>query len=135
MIKGISHIGIAVEDLEAARELYKRNFGVESSSPESFGEIHFSFLRFGKTNLELLESTTPGGVMRKFIEKKGEGVHHICLEVDDIEAELASLKSRGVHLIHEKPYLNAHKDLVAFVHPKEGRGVLIELIQYSRPKE
>ena len=73
--------------------------------------------------------------MRKFIEKKGEGVHHISFEVDDIEAELAELKARGVQLINEKPYLNAHKNLVAFVNPKSTRGVLVELIQYMDKKK
>ncbi|MGQ9647886.1 MAG: methylmalonyl-CoA epimerase [Thermodesulfobacteriota bacterium] len=135
MIKGVSHIGIAVGDLEKARELYQKIFGKESSDPEWFGEIHFSFIPFGNTQIELLESTTPEGVMRKFIEKKGEGVHHISFEVDDIEAELAALKVRGVQLINEKPYLNAHKDLVAFINPKSTRGVLVELIQYMDKKK
>jgi methylmalonyl-CoA/ethylmalonyl-CoA epimerase len=135
MIKGISHIGIAVENLEDARELYKRYFDSESSDPEWFGEIHFSFVPFGNTHVELLESTTPEGVIRKFIEKKGEGVHHISFEVDDIEMELADLRSKGVQLINEKPYLNAHKDLVAFVSPKSTRGVLVELIQVRSEKE
>lgn len=135
MIKGVSHIGIAVEDLENARELYQRIFAKESSEPEWFGEIHFSFIPFGNTEIELLESTTPAGVMRKFIEKKGEGVHHISFEVDDIEAELAALKARGVQLINEKPYLNAHKNLVAFINPKSTRGVLVELIQYMDKKK
>jgi methylmalonyl-CoA epimerase len=129
MIKGILHIGIAVENLEEARGLYKQIFCLESSEPERFGEILFSFVPFGNTHVELLESTTPEGVMRKFIEKRGEGIHHISFQVDDIEAELAFLKSRGVQLINEKPYLNAHKNLVAFINPKSTRGVLIELIQ------
>jgi len=73
--------------------------------------------------------------MRKFIEKKGEGIHHISFEVDDIEAELAALRARGVQLINEKPYLNAHKDRVAFVNPKSTRGVLVELIQYMDKKK
>lgn len=135
MIKGISHIGIAVEDLEKARELYQKIFAKESSEPEWFGEIHFSFIPFGNTEIELLESTTPAGVMRKFIEKKGEGVHHISFEVDNIEAELAALKAGGVQLINEKPYLNAHKNLVAFINPKSTRGVLVELIQYMDKKK
>ena len=134
MIKGVSHIGMAVENLEEARMLYKQIFSKESSEPEWFGEIHFSFIPFGNTHLELLESTTPGGVMRKFIEKKGEGIHHISYEVDDIEAELRELKARGVQLIHEKPYYNAHKNLVAFINPKSTRGVLVELIQYMDKK-
>ncbi len=135
MIKGISHIGIAVENLESTREFYRRTFGLESSEPEWFGENHFSFVPFGNTHVELLESTTPNGVMRKFIDKKGEGVHHISFEVDDIEAELASLKSKGVQLINEKPYFNAHQNLVAFVNPRSTRGVLVELIQVTGKKK
>jgi len=134
MIKGISHIGIAVENLEDARDLYKKIFAKESSEPEWFGEIHFSFVPLGNTHIELLESTTPDGVVRKFIEKRGEGVHHISFEVDDIVAELEALKASGVQLINEKPYLNAHKNLVAFVNPKSTRGVLVELIQYMNKK-
>lgn len=135
MIKGIAHIGIAVANLEEARKLYQQIFSKDSSEPEWFGEIHFSFIPFGNTHVELLESTTPEGVMRKFIEKKGEGIHHISFEVDDIEAELAVLKARGVQLLHEKPYFNAHKNLVAFINPKSTRGVLVELIQFMDKKK
>ncbi len=135
MIKGVSHIGVAVENLEHARDLYERIFAKKSSEPEWFGEIHFSFVPFGNTHIELLESTTPGGVMKKFIEKKGEGVHHISFEVDDIVAELAALKAKGVLLINEKPYLNAHKNLVAFVNPKSTKGILVELIQYMNKRD
>ncbi len=135
MIKGIAHIGIAVENLEKARDLYKNVFGLESSEPEHFGELIFSFVPVGKTHVELLESTTPDGVIKKFIEKRGEGVQHLAFEVEDIEAELSSLKSKGVQLIHEKPYPNAHGDLVAFLNPKSTQGVLIELIQKMSPKK
>lgn len=135
MIKGLSHIGIAVDDLEESRELFRSISGRESSEPETFGELRFSFVPFGNIYIELLESTTPDGVIRKFIEKKGEGIHHISLEVDDIEAELSEMRSRGFQLINEKPYCNAHKNLVAFIHPKSTRGVLLELIQYTNRKE
>lgn len=134
MIKGISHIGIAVSNLEEARRLYKETFSKESSEPEWFGEIRFSFLPFGNTNIELLESTTPEGIIKKFIEKRGEGIHHISFEVDNIEEELKALKEKGVQLINEKPYFNAHGNLVAFINPKSTRGVLIELIQYMNKK-
>ena len=135
MIKGVSHIGVAVENLENARDLYEKIFVKESSEPEWFGEIRFSFVPFGNTHIELLESTAPDGVMRKFIEKRGEGVHHISFEVDDIVAELAALKAKGVQLINEKPYLNAHQNLVAFVNPKSTKGVLVEFIQYTDKKK
>lgn len=134
MIKGISHIGIAVNNLEEALKLYKDIFFKDGSEPEWFGEIRFSFLPFGNTHIELLESTTPEGIIRKFIEKRGEGIHHISFEVDDIEGELRALKEKGVQLINEKPYYNAHGNLVAFINPKSTRGVLIELIQYMNKK-
>src|SRR5512147_871238 len=122
MIKGISHIGIAVEDLEKARGLYRTVFSKESSEPEFFGELRFSFVPFGNVHIELLESTTPEGVIRKFIDKKGEGIHHLSYEVDDIEAEMAALKAKGVEFVTPKPYPNAHKDLVVFMHPKSTKG-------------
>jgi methylmalonyl-CoA/ethylmalonyl-CoA epimerase len=83
----------------------------------------------GETDLELLQSTTPEGQIAKFIQKRGQGIHHISFEVDDIQAELDRFKAKGLKLINEKPYLNAHQDLVAFIHPKSTFGVLIELIQ------
>jgi methylmalonyl-CoA/ethylmalonyl-CoA epimerase len=81
------------------------------------------------TNLELLQSTEPEGQIAKFIEKRGQGIHHLSFEVDDIQSELDRLEGNGIKLINEKPYLNAHKDLVAFIHPKSTFGILIELIQ------
>jgi methylmalonyl-CoA/ethylmalonyl-CoA epimerase len=81
------------------------------------------------TNLELLQSTQADGQIAKFIQKRGQGIHHISFEVDDIQAELDRLKAKGIKLINEEPYLNAHKELVAFIHPKSTYGILIELIQ------
>ena len=129
MIKRISHIGIGFENLDEASAFFNENFSLSSSEQESFGELIFSFIPMEGTNLELLQSTTPGGQISKFIERKGQGIHHIAFEVDDIQAELDRLKSNGVKLINEKPYLNAHKELVAFIHPKSTFGILIELIQ------
>lgn len=129
MIKRVSHIGIAVEDLEEARAFFRDNFALPSSERENFGELHFSFIPMEGTNVELLQSTEPDGQIAKFIGKRGEGVHHISFEVDDVQAELDRLKEKGIRLINEKPYLNAHQELVAFIHPKSTYGVLIELIQ------
>ena len=95
----------------------------------SLGELIFSFIPMEGTNLELLQSTQPDGQIAKFVQKRGQGIHHIALEVDDVQAELERLKAKGVKLINEKPYRNAHQDLVAFIHPKSTFGVLIELIQ------
>lgn len=131
MIKRVHHIGIAVEDLKEAQRFFETHFKVGMSEQENFGELQFSFTGLEGTKLELLQSTTPEGVIAKYISKKGSGVHHITFEVDDIESELNRLKSEGLQLINEKPYRNAHNDLVAFIHPKSTYGILIELIQPS----
>ncbi len=130
MIKKVSHIGIGVKNLKETRDFFQENFGLSFSKQENFGELIFSFVPFDEgTDLELLQSTTPDGTIAKFIGKKGEGIHHISFEVDDIQAELDRLKAKGLTLINEKPYPNAHEDLVAFIHPKSTFGILVELIQ------
>ena len=129
MIKRIHHIGIAVDDLETARDFFEENFRLASSNPESFGELDFSFIPVDGSALELLQSTTDQGVISKFIQKRGQGVHHITFEVDDIHAELARLQQKGITLINAKPYRNAHDELVAFIHPKSTFGILVELLQ------
>jgi len=129
MIKKIKHIGVAVDDLQAARDFFQETFDLTTSDQENFGELLFSFIPMEGTDLELLQSTEADGQIKKFIQKRGQGVHHIALEVDDVQAELDRLKAKGLKLINEKPYCNAHQDLVAFIHPKSTFGVLIELIQ------
>ena len=129
MIKKISHIGIAIDNLDEARAFFKENFALPVLEREIFGELLFSFIPIEGTDIELLQSTTPDGQIAKFISKKGQGIHHIAFEVDDIQDELDRLKGKGVRLINEKPYVNAHEDLVAFLHPKSTFGVLVELIQ------
>ena len=129
MIKRIHHIGVAVADLAAARRFFEENFRLTSSEPESFGELGFSFVPVDGAALELLQSTTDTGVIAKFLQKRGQGVHHITFEVDDIQAELDRLKEKGVALINEQAYRNAHDELVAFLHPKSTYGILIELLQ------
>jgi len=131
MIKRISHIGIAVNNLEEASRFFKDVFNLSSTAFENFGELRFSFLPLAGTNLELLQSTTDQGVISKYIQKKGQGVHHLSFEVDDIRAELERLKEKGIQLINEEPYRNAHDEWVAFVHPKSTFGILVELIQSS----
>ena len=130
MIKKVSHIGVAVNNLKEASDFFRENFGFSISNQENFGELIFSFVPFHEgTDLELLQSTTLDGTIAKFIGKKGEGIHHISFEVDDIQTELDRLKEKGLRLINEKPYPNAHGDLVAFIHPKSTFGILVELIQ------
>ncbi len=129
MIKKISHIGLAVNNLDEARTFFRENFALHSREQEDFGELIFSFVPLEGSDLELLQSTTSDGQIAKFIQKRGQGIHHIALEVDDIQAELDRLKAKGIKLINEKPYPNAHKELVAFLHPKSTLGILVELIQ------
>lgn len=133
MIRRIHHIGIAVPDLEAAQRFFKENFQLASSEQESFGELDFSFISMEGSALEILQSTTEQGVISNFIKKRGPGVHHITFEVDDIHAELDRLKQKGITLINEQPYRNAHEELVAFIHPKSTYGILIELLQTESP--
>jgi methylmalonyl-CoA epimerase len=132
MIKKVSHIGLAVENLEEARSFFEENFDLANNGEENFGELLFSFLPLEGTNLELLQSTEPDGQIAKFIQKRGQGIHHISFEVDNIQAELDRMKNKGLKLINETPYLNAHEDLVAFIHPKSTFGILIELIQAKK---
>jgi methylmalonyl-CoA/ethylmalonyl-CoA epimerase len=129
MIRKVSHVGIGVQNLEEARAFFREHFALNSSDQENFGELLFSFIPFEGTTVELLQSTVPEGQIAKFIERRGEGIHHISFEVDDIQAELDRLKAKGIRLINEKPYRNAHNELVAFLHPKSTFGVLIELIE------
>ncbi|MBL7982117.1 MAG: methylmalonyl-CoA epimerase [Flavobacteriales bacterium] len=130
----IEHIGIAVKDLTAAEELYHKLLGTPSykrESVESEGVIT-SFFQVGPNKIELLESTRPDGPIAKAIEKRGEGIHHIAYEVDDIHAEMARLKAEGFTLLNEEPKRGADNKLVCFVHPKSAGGVLVELCQEIR---
>ncbi len=127
----IEHIGIAVKDLDAAEEMYHKLLGTPSykrESVESEGVIT-SFFQVGPNKIELLESTRPDGPIAKAIEKRGEGIHHIAYEVDDIHAEMARLKAEGFTLLNEEPKRGADNKLVCFVHPKSAGGVLVELCQ------
>jgi len=123
----LDHIGIAVRSLEAA-EIYKV-LGLTIGHVETVEtqKVKTAFLSVGDSNLELLEPTSPDSPIARFIEKRGEGIHHICLRVDDIEAHLERLKAAGYRLVNEHPVPGAHGCRVAFLHPSAGNGVLIEL--------
>ncbi|MCC9165716.1 methylmalonyl-CoA epimerase [Pontibacter harenae] len=127
----VEHIGIAVKDFSAANRLYFKLLGVEPYKSEYIESerVNTSFFKVGDTKIELLEGTTPDSAISKFIEKKGEGIHHIAFEVDDILAEMERLKSEGFVLLNETPKKGADNKLVCFVHPKSANGVLIELTQ------
>ena len=131
MMLNIDHIGIAVKELANAVPLYERLLNSQCYKTEIVeGEnVTTSFLTTGQTKIELLQSNTAEGVIANFIAKKGEGVHHIAFEVDNIELEMARLKSEGFTLLSEKPKLGADNKLVCFVHPKDVHGVLIEICQ------
>jgi len=127
----IEHIGIAVKDLEKANNLYAQLFGKAHYKVEEVASegVNTSFFKVGENKIELLEATNNNSAIAKFIEKKGEGIHHIAFEVDDIEKEIFRLKSEGFKVINEKPKQGADNKLVAFLHPKSTNGVLIELCQ------
>lgn len=134
MIKKIAHLGIAVKDLEAAKSFYEDVLGLACSGEEVVPsqKVKTAFIPAGDVNIELLESTDPDGPIAKAIEKRGEGVHHVAYEVDDIEAALADMKAKGVRLIDEEPRAGAHGARIAFIHPKASLGVLVELCEYPR---
>lgn len=123
----LDHIGIAVRSLEAAKIYQDLGLTIQHVETVETQKVKTAFLSVGDSNLELLEPTSPDSPIAKFIEKRGEGIHHICLRVDDIEAHLERLKSQGYRLINEHPVPGAHGCRVAFLHPAAGNGVLIEL--------
>ena len=130
-MKKIEHIGIAVKDIENSNHLFSALFGKEyykTEAVESEGVIT-SFFKCGPNKIELLQATSKDSPIAKFIEKKGEGVHHIAFAVNNIEEEIERLKNEGFKMIHEKPKKGADNKLIAFLHPKSTNGVLIELCQ------
>jgi methylmalonyl-CoA/ethylmalonyl-CoA epimerase len=128
-ISKIDHIGIAVRDLKKAASLYSDAFGLsvsdELDAPER--KLRIAFTEISGTKLEFLMPTDNESVVAKFIDKRGEGIHHISFEVDDIEKAISELKSKGVELVDEKPRLGVEGDKIVFLQPKSTLGVLIEL--------
>lgn len=127
----IEHIGIAVKDLDAAGKLYEKllNTSVYKIEEVTSEAVKTAFLQSGPNKIELLEATAETSAIASFIAKKGEGLHHIAFDVDDIEAEMERLKSAGFILLNDQPKRGADNKLVCFVHPKSANGVLIELCQ------
>lgn len=127
----VEHIGIAVKALEQAIPLYETLLNTPCYKTEGVDseKVNTAFFRQGDTKIELLESTDPEGVIARFIEKKGEGIHHIAFEVADIETEMARLREKGFTLLNETPKKGADHKLVCFLHPKGTNGVLVELCQ------
>ena len=127
----VEHIGIAVKNLTDSIPLFEKMLNTSCYKTELVESEHVqtAFFQKGETKLELLESTTPDGVIAKFVEKKGEGMHHIAFEVADILSEIERLKKEGFILLNEVPKKGADNKLVAFLHPKTTNGVLIEICQ------
>ncbi|SHJ07588.1 methylmalonyl-CoA epimerase [Malonomonas rubra DSM 5091] len=131
MTEKINHIGIAVKSLDASIPFYRDGLGMTFEGTEEVAEqkVKVAFLQVGESRIELLEPTAEDSPVAKFLEKNGEGIHHMAYEVADIEAALADLKEKGVRLIDETPRRGAHNSLIAFLHPKATGGVLTEICQ------
>ena len=131
MIKKIDHISIAVKDLEEAMSIYSDILGLESKGTEVIEEQKTIIATFlvGEVKIELVQSTQPDGPVGKFIEKRGEGMHHIAFRVENIDESLKELSARGVKLIDKKARIGAGGAKIAFIHPKDMKGVLIELVE------
>ena len=131
MLGKIEHVAVAVADLDAAISLYRDVWGLEVEHRERVEDqgVEEAMVRIGESYIQLLGATGPETTVGKFLERRGEGLHHIAYEVDDLAGTLAELKAQGVPLIDEAPRRGGRGHMVAFVHPKGNRGLLIELIQ------
>ena len=130
----LEHIGIAVKDLKASNELFEQLLGVSNYKVEEVESEHVktAFFKAGESKIELLEATAPESAIAKYVEKRGEGIHHIAFEVEDIYAEMERMRAQGYQLLNEQPKRGADNKLVCFIHPKTANGVLVELCQTIR---
>ena len=135
-MRKIEHIGIAVKNLEVSNKLFEKLFGNPPYKEEEVASegVKTSFFMNGPNKIELLEATNENSPISKFLEKKGEGIHHIAFDVEDIESEIVRLQNEGFVLINDKPKKGADNKLVVFLHPKSTNGVLIELCQEIKEK-
>ena len=133
MFKKIDHIGVAVKNLGESLHVFKDILGMQYTGEEEVEEqkVKTAFLPVGESEIELLESTSPDGAIAKFIEKRGEGIHHIAFEVDDLGEKLKELEKAGVRLIDKEPRYGAGGAQIAFLHPKSTNGILIELCEHK----
>ena len=131
----INHVAIAVRDIEATLEFYKTTFGVQTGGVEEIADqkVKAALVRIGGSQLELIQPTEEGSGVARFIDSRGEGVHHICFEMEDLPAQLGKLKDSGVRLIDETPREGLSGE-IAFIHPKSTGGVLIELVDSATAK-
>jgi methylmalonyl-CoA epimerase len=134
MIKRIDHIAVAVHDIDEAAQFYTEMLKLDLSGVEVVTEqkTKVGFLKIGESNIELVQPASDDSPLVKFLETRGPGIHHICLEVEDIEKEVEGLKKLGARMIDETPRPGAHNTKVAFVHPKSAGGVLIELNEFPQ---
>ena len=131
MIQKIEHIGIAVKDLASSNELFKKLFGKDHYKVEAVESegVSTSFFMLGETKIELLQATNSDSAISKFIEKKGEGIHHIAYAVDNIVTEMERLQAEGFEILNKEPKHGADNKLICFLHPKSTNGILVELCQ------
>jgi methylmalonyl-CoA/ethylmalonyl-CoA epimerase len=133
-IKRIHHIAVLVEDIDAALKFWRDTLGIEPAqvldNPAEMAQI--AFLPVGESEIELVQPTTGESGLSRFLKKRGPGMHHLCLEVDDLSGLLEQLKTRGVQLINEEPRLGEDGKLYAFIHPKSSFGVMVELYETSK---
>jgi len=129
----IDHIGIAVKSLTEAAAIYENALGLKVNAYDQVDEqgVRVAMLNIGESRIELLEPTGPESPIQKFMTKRGEGIHHIAITVDDIEKALEQLKAAGVRLVDNEPRRGAHNTRIAFVHPSSTHGVLLELVQHG----
>lgn len=130
----IEHIGIAIKDMQQACNTYEKLLGTAcyKTEPVESEGVSTAFFKVGINKIELLASTSPDSAIAKFLDKKGEGIHHIAFDVEDIHAEMERLKSEGFTLLNAEPKKGADNKLICFVHPKDSNGVLVELCQEIR---
>ncbi len=133
MFKKIDHIGVAVKNLEESLHVFKNILGMKCSGEEEVREqnVKVAFLPVGESEIELLESTSPVGNIAKYIEKKGEGIHHIAFEVENLDSMLEDLQKKGVRLIDKEPRYGAGGARIAFLHPQSTHGILVELCEHK----
>ena len=129
----IDHIGIAVKSLSDAVKVYEQAVGLKLAGYDEVDEqgVRVAMLDIGESRIELLEPTRPDSPVEKFMTRRGEGIHHIAIRVDDIEQVLERLKTAGIRLIDEKPKQGAHNTRIAFIHPASTHGVLMELVEHG----
>ena len=136
MLKKIHHIAVAVDNLDEAAKFYQNGLGLDLAGVEvvSAQKTKVGFFKIGASNIELVQPAEPDSPLDKFLKTKGQGMHHVCFEVDDIEAEIKLLLEKGATMIDHEPRPGAHNSRVAFIHPKSTSGVLIELVELSKEK-